>query len=174
MRVIGFAGWSGAGKTTLISRLIPELTRRGVSVSTIKHSHHATDPEANGKDTSRHRAAGARETLLGSPQRLSLVRELRRDGEPPLAALLDMLAPVDLVLVEGYKRAPFLKIEVFRAGNGKPPLWPDDPQIVALVSDGGDGPAHLPFAHIDDIAAVASIALALAPSFEATLQSLEG
>ncbi len=135
MRVIGFAGWSGAGKTTLIVKLIPELNRRGLSVSTIKHAHHNFDLDQPGKDSYEHRAAGAEEVLVASANRVALMRELRGAPEPSLAELLRLLKEVDLVLVEGFKRDPLPKIEVFRSANGKPPLYPDDPNIVALISD---------------------------------------
>ena len=115
MRVIGFAGWSGAGKTTLIVRLIPELNRRGLSVSTIKHAHHNFDLDQPGKDSYEHRAAGAEEVLVASANRVALMRELRGAPEPSLAELLRLLKNVDLVLVEGFKRDPLPKIEVFRA-----------------------------------------------------------
>ena len=135
MRVIGFAGWSGAGKTTLIVRLIPELNRRGFSVSTIKHAHHNFDLDQPGKDSYEHRAAGAEEVLVASANRVALMRELRGAPEPSLAELLRLLKSVDLVLIEGFKRDPYPKIEVFRAANNKPPLYPEDPNIVALISD---------------------------------------
>jgi molybdopterin-guanine dinucleotide biosynthesis adapter protein len=160
MRVIGFAGWSGAGKTTLITRLIPELKRRGLSVSTLKHTHHAFDIDTPGKDSYEHRAAGAAEVLVASSLRLALMREFRGAPEPALAELLAMFAPVDLLLIEGFKREAHARIEIFRQANGKPPIWPDDPQIVALLSDLAEPPAHLPHANIDDVAAAADLALA--------------
>src|ERR1700691_658742 len=135
MRVIGFAGWSGAGKTTLIVGLIPELNRRGVSVSTIQQAHHNCDLDQPGKDSYEHRAAGAEEVLVASANRVALMRELRGAPEPSLAELLRLLKNVDLVLVEGFKRDPLPKIEIFRAGNGKRPLYPEDKNIVALISD---------------------------------------
>src|SRR5271157_5801127 len=135
MRAIGFAGWSGAGKTTLIVRLIPELNRRGLSASTVKHAHHGFDVDRPGKDSYEHRAAGASEVLVASSERIALMRELRGAPEPSLAELLGMLAPVDLVLIEGFKRDPIAKIEVFREANGKPLLYPQDPHVVALASD---------------------------------------
>ena len=128
MRIIGFAGWSGAGKTTLIVKLIPELNRRGLSVSTVKHAHHNFDLDQPGKDSYEHRAAGAEEVLVASANRVALMRELRGAPEPSLAELLRLLKPVDLVLVEGFKRDPYPKIEIFRAANGKPPMYPNDPQ----------------------------------------------
>ena len=135
MRAIGFAGWSGAGKTTLIVKLIPELNRRGLSVSTIKHAHHNFDLDQPGKDSYEHRAAGAEEVLVASANRVALMRELRGAPEPSLAELFRLLKEVDLVLVEGFKRDPLPKIEIFRAANGKPPLYPEDTNIVALISD---------------------------------------
>ena len=135
MRAIGLAGWSGAGKTTLIVRLIPELNRRGFSVSTIKHAHHGFDVDRPGKDSYEHRLAGAHEVLVASANRLALMRELRGAPEPSLADLLRLIEPVDLVLIEGFKRDPLPKIEVYRAANGKPPMHPQDGDIVALVGD---------------------------------------
>src|SRR5579875_1460568 len=104
MKLIGFAGWSGAGKTTLLCKLIPELKARGLSVSTIKHAHHAFDVDSPGKDSYEHRQAGAQEVLITSATRFALMHELRGAPEPPLHELLARLAPVDLVLVEGFKR----------------------------------------------------------------------
>src|SRR3954471_13437444 len=127
MRVIGLAGWSGAGKTTLILKLIPELNRRGLAVSTLKHAHHAFDIDEPGKDSFEHRAAGAREVLVASERRFALVRELRDEPELSLAELLGRLSPVDLVLVEGFKAEAHRKIEVHRAANGKPLLFRDIP-----------------------------------------------
>jgi len=162
MRIIGLAGWSGAGKTTLLTRLIPELGRRGVSVSTLKHAHHAFDLDTPGKDSHRHREAGAREVLVSSQARWALMRELRGAPEATLPELLGRLSAVDLVLIEGFKRDPHAKIEVFRAANGKPPLHPDDPSIVAVASDGPFPQAGRLVVDLDDIAAVAEIALACA------------
>ncbi|MGO9418374.1 molybdopterin-guanine dinucleotide biosynthesis protein B [Roseiarcus sp.] len=158
MRAVGLAGWSGSGKTTLIARLIPELNRRGLAVSTVKHAHHGFDVDRPGKDSYIHRAAGAAEVLVASPDRIALMRELRGAPEPSLAELLALLAPVDLVLIEGFKRDPIAKIEVFRAANGKPPLYAKDPRIVALVSDGAPA-GGLPHAQIDDIPAAAELVL---------------
>jgi molybdopterin-guanine dinucleotide biosynthesis adapter protein len=173
MRVIGFAGFSGAGKTTLIVRLIPELNRRGFSVSTIKHAHHGFDLDQPGKDSYEHRAAGAHEVLVASATRLALMRELRGAPEPSLAELLRLLAPVDLVLVEGFRRDLLPKIEVHRAANLKPPLYPQDGSIVALISDNTDPPAGLPHASIDDIPAAADLVLAHAGPVAGVLARLE-
>jgi molybdopterin-guanine dinucleotide biosynthesis protein B len=164
MRVVGFAGWSGAGKTTLIVKLIPELNRRGLSVSTIKHGHHNFDLDQPGKDSYEHRAAGAEEVLVASANRVALMRELRGAPEPSLAELLRLLKDVDLVLVEGFKRDPLPKIEIFRAANGKPPLFPDDRNIVALISDVAAPATGLPQASIDDLTGVADLVLAHARS----------
>ena len=171
MRAIGIAGWSGAGKTTLITRLIPELNRRDSSVSTIKHAHHGFDIDQPGKDSFEHRAAGASEVLVASASRIALMRELRGAPEPSLIELLRMLAPVDLVLIEGFKRDPVAKIEVFREANGKPPLFPQDPHVVALASDGVP-PAGLPHAPIDDVSAIADLVLRLAQPLETLLDRL--
>jgi molybdopterin-guanine dinucleotide biosynthesis adapter protein len=159
MRVIGFAGWSGAGKTTLIVKLIPELNHRGLSVSTIKHAHHNFDLDQPGKDSYEHRAAGAEEVLVASANRIALMRELRGSPEPSLGELFRLLKTVDLVLVEGFKRDPLPKIEVFRTANGKPPLYPEDRNIVALISDSHPS-SGLPHALIDDVAAAADLVLA--------------
>jgi molybdopterin-guanine dinucleotide biosynthesis protein B len=173
MRVIGFAGWSGAGKTTLIVRLIPELNRRGFSVSTIKHAHHNFDLDQPGKDSYEHRAAGAEDVLVASANRVALMRELRGASEPSLAELLRLLKTVDLVLVEGFKRDPLPKIEVFRGANGKPPLYADDANIVALISDAVPS-GGLPHASIDDIAAAADLVLAHAHSLAEVPAAFEG
>jgi molybdopterin-guanine dinucleotide biosynthesis adapter protein len=135
MRIIGITGWSGAGKTTLILKLIPLLTAQGLKVSTLKHAHHMFDVDTPGKDSYEHRAAGATEVLIASQNRFALMHELRGNPEPPLEILLSKLSAVDLVLVEGFKRAPHPKIEVFRSGNGKTALFPDNPSIVGIASD---------------------------------------
>jgi molybdopterin-guanine dinucleotide biosynthesis adapter protein len=173
MRLIGFAGWSGAGKTTLIVKLIPELKRRGVGVSTIKHAHHNFDLDQPGKDSYEHRAAGAEEVLVASANRVALMRELRGKPEPSLAELLRLLTPVDLVLIEGFKRDPYPKIEIFRLANGKPPMHPDDPNIVALISDAAEPSARLPHASIDDVAAAADLVLAHAREVAEVLVRIE-
>jgi len=171
MRAIGIAGWSGAGKTTLITRLIPELNRRGLSVSTIKHAHHGFDVDQPGKDSFEHRAAGASEVLVASMSRIALMRELRGAPEPSLMELLRMLAPVDLVLIEGFKRDPVAKIEAFREANGKPPLFPQDPHVVALASDGAP-PAGVAHAALDDVSAIADLVLKHAEPVETMLDRL--
>lgn len=133
-RIIGFAGYSGSGKTTLIEQLIPLFAARGLTVSLIKHAHHDFDVDQPGKDSYRHRKAGCKEVLISSDQRWALMHELRGEPEPGLEALLERLDAVDWVLVEGFKRAPIAKIEVHRAENAKPLLYPDDKSIIALAS----------------------------------------
>ena len=159
MRIIGLAGWSGAGKTTLLARLIPALIARGLAVSTIKHAHHAFDLDQPGKDSHTHRAAGATEVLVSSARRWALMHELRGEAEPGLAELLRKLSPVDLVIVEGFKRGPHPKIEVYRAVVGKPPLHPDDRRIVAVASDAPLA-APLPVIPLDAIERIVEVMLA--------------
>lgn len=161
MKVIGIAGWSGAGKTTLLTRVIPRLTARGLRVSTIKHAHHAFDVDQPGKDSHTHRAAGATEVLVSSANRFALMHELRGELEWTLRPLLAKLSPVDLVLVEGFKRETHPKLEVYRASVGKPLLAPDDPNIVAIASDGAVA-ARVPVLSLDDVEAVADILIAKA------------
>ncbi len=174
MRVIGLAGWSGAGKTTLIVRLIPYFRGTGLSISTLKHAHHAFDVDQPGKDSYLHREAGASEVLVASSRRFALMHELRGAEEPGLAALLRRMTPVDLILVEGYKRDPHAKIEVHRIGNAKPYLYPEDATIAALATDATEGlPSHLPHAHLDDIVSIARLILAHASPFEEALARLE-
>jgi molybdopterin-guanine dinucleotide biosynthesis protein B len=154
-KIFGFAGWSGAGKTTLIRQVIARLVDQGLLVSTVKHAHHAFDIDHPGKDSWEHRRAGAAEVLVVSDTRWALMHELRGAPEPSLADLLAKLAPADLVLVEGFKRAAHPKIEVFRAANGKPPLHPGDETIIAIASDIAFPEAGRPVLPLDDIAAVA-------------------
>ena len=134
MQIFGLAGWSGSGKTTLLTALIPELISRGVTVSTLKHAHHAFDIDQPGKDSWRHRQAGAREVMISSPNRWALMHELRGAPEPSLDELVRRMSPVDLLLVEGFKRYPHPKIEVYRPSLGKPLLHPKDPFVVAVAS----------------------------------------
>lgn len=135
MRLYGIVGWKNAGKTGLMERLVTEITGRGISVSTIKHAHHSFDVDHPGKDSHRHRVAGATEVLLASRNRFALMHELRGEDEPILSALLEKLAPVDLVLVEGYKRDSHPKVEAHRAETGNPLIAPDDPTVHAVASD---------------------------------------
>jgi molybdopterin-guanine dinucleotide biosynthesis protein B len=135
MRIFGLAGWSGSGKTTLMTALIPELVGRGVTVSTIKHAHHDFDIDRPGKDSWRHREAGAREVMISSSRRWALIHELRGMPEPGLDELVEQMSPVDLLLVEGFKRHPHPKIEVYRRTIGMPLLYPGDPHVVAIACD---------------------------------------
>lgn len=162
MRLIGLAGWSGAGKTTLLTRLIPCLTRRGISVSTIKHAHHAFDVDRPGKDSYEHRAAGASQVLVSSAKRWALMTEHRDEPEPGLRELLLHLSPVDLVIIEGFKRDNHPKIEVHRSANGKPWLHPDDPMILAVAADIAPPQGAPPHLALDNIEAIAEAALRLA------------
>lgn len=155
MKLIGLAGWSGAGKTTLLTRVIPHLVTRGLKVSTIKHAHHSFDVDVPGKDSYRHREAGASEVLISSGKRFALMHELRDEAEWPLADLLRKMSPVDLLIIEGFKRDNHPKIEVHRAENGKPFLFPDDANIVALASD-TQPDTKLPLIHIDEIERIAA------------------
>ena len=157
MRIIGLAGWSGSGKTTLLTRVIPRLVARGLKVSTLKHAHHAFDIDQPGKDSHSHRLAGASEVLIGSANRWALIHELRGDAEPTLRALLQRLSPVDLALVEGYKREGHPKLEVYRAAVGKPLLHPDDPAIVAIAADVPLPGAKIPVVDLDDVERVADL-----------------
>jgi molybdopterin-guanine dinucleotide biosynthesis protein B len=156
MKVIGLAGWSGAGKTTLLSRLVPHLVAEGLRVSTIKHAHHSFDVDRPGKDSWTHRQSGATEVLVSSEQRFALMHELRGAPELTLRELLPKLSPVDLVIVEGYKTTTPRKIEVHRVSNGKPLLYPSDPAIVGIATD-GPMESGLPSVQIDDIAGVAAM-----------------
>lgn len=162
MKVIGLAGWSGAGKTTLLTKLIPELAGRGLAVSTIKHAHHAFDVDKPGKDSWMHRQAGAQEVLVSSANRFALMHELRGAPEWTLTQLLSRLSPCDLVIVEGFKRCGHPKLEVHRAENGKPFLWPDDPDIHGVASDVEAGAGAPRRVHLDDVGAIADMMLASA------------
>lgn len=158
MKVIGLAGWSGAGKTTLLTRLIPHFNAQGLRVSVIKHAHHQFDVDVPGKDSWRHREAGAAEVLVASSNRWALMHELRGAAEPRLPELLSKLSAVDLVVVEGFKREPHRKIEVHRAANGKPLLFPDDPGIAGIATDTAID-TRLPTVHLDDIEGAAALLL---------------
>ncbi len=134
-RVFGFAGYSGSGKTTLIEQLIPRFVAAGLKVSLVKHAHHAFDIDKPGKDSYRHREAGASEVLVTSDTRWVLMHESRNEPEPTLEAQIARFSPCDLVLVEGFKRAPIPKLEIHRPSHGRPPLFTDDANIVAVATD---------------------------------------
>lgn len=159
-RVFGITGWKNAGKTTLTERLVAELCRRGFRVSTVKHAHHDFDIDTAGTDSFRHRAAGASEVAIVSDRRFALMRELRGEAEPPLAAVLARLAPCDIVLIEGYKREGHPKIEVRRLGaKDTSPLSPHDPTVLAVASDRPQPGETLPVFDVDDVAAIADFVL---------------
>jgi molybdopterin-guanine dinucleotide biosynthesis protein B len=160
MRIIGLAGWSGSGKTTLIARLLPELVRRGLRVSTMKHAHHGFDVDQPGKDSYRHREAGATEVLVASQKRWALMHEHRSGEEPTAAQMMAQMTPVDLLIVEGFKREGHDKIEIHRRETGKPLIYPDDSHVVAVLSDEPLAGCPLPVIDIDDVAAVADFIVA--------------
>jgi molybdopterin-guanine dinucleotide biosynthesis adapter protein len=157
MRVIGLAGWSGAGKTTLITRVIPVLVRRGLKVATVKHAHHAFDIDRPGKDSWQHREAGASEVVVASSRRWAVVHELRNEPEPSLMELLAKLGPVDLVIIEGFKRHAHPKLEIYRAAVGKPLIYPQDDCVVAIASDAPLPQAQLPVLMLDDVEGIANV-----------------
>lgn len=154
MKVFGFAGYSGSGKTTLIEQLIPHFVLEGLTVSLIKHAHAGFDIDKPGKDSWRHREAGATEVMLTGAQRWALLHELRDETEPTLDEYLSHFSPCDLVLVEGFKNEPVPKLEVHRPANGKPPLWPENPNVVAVATDEAIK-THLPVLDLNDIDAIA-------------------
>ncbi|MET0983594.1 MAG: molybdopterin-guanine dinucleotide biosynthesis protein B [Telluria sp.] len=139
--VLAVVGWSGSGKTTLLEFLVSRLSAQGLRVNIVKHSHHDIELEPPHKDSARLRMAGAAEVMIASPYRYAILRELRGEGEPPLAEQIARLAPGDLTLVEGYKWEPLPKLEVFRPGLGRAPLYVNDPLVVAVASD---APPDLP------------------------------
>ena len=155
MKIFGFAGWSGSGKTTLIEKLIPRFVQRGLRVSLIKHAHHTFDVDQPGKDSYRHRHAGASEVLVTSSRRWVLMHELRGAHEPAFDEQLKRLSPCDLLLMEGFKFAPIPKLEIWRAETGEGMLHPNDPHIVALATD-SKVETKLPVFDLDDDAAIAS------------------
>ncbi len=172
MRIIGLAGWSGSGKTTLITKVLPRLIARGQRVSTLKHAHHGFDLDQPGKDSFMHRAAGATEVVISSAKRFAVLHELRDEPEWDLPDLLTKLAPVDLVLVEGFKRDAFPKLEIHRAANGKPLIHPDDPHIVAIASDVPLPQAKVPVVDLDDIELIADVLLKHATPLRSAAQAM--
>jgi molybdopterin-guanine dinucleotide biosynthesis protein B len=155
MKIFGIAGYSGSGKTTLIEKLIPVLAARGVKVSLIKHAHHSFDIDHPGKDSYRHRHAGCGEVLVTSNKRWALMHELRGAPEPTLEEMIRHLSPCDLLLVEGYKREPIPKLEVYRSMIGEALMFPRDPRIVAIASDRRIDTA-LPQFLLDEVEAIAA------------------
>jgi len=164
MKIFGLAGWSGSGKTTLAIKLIPALVGCGVTVSTIKHAHHSFDIDHPGKDSYQHRQAGATEVMVTSGERWALMRELRGAAELSIEDLVARMSPVDLVLVEGFKREPHDKLEVFRAERNRLPLCRKDPRIVVIASDEPDCAAladvALPRLDLNDVGVIADFIIA--------------
>ena len=158
MKVFGLAGYSGSGKTTLIEQLLPRFTARGLTVSMIKHTHHNFDVDQPGKDSYRHRAAGANVVLLTCDTRWVLMHELRGQPEATLEAQLAVLSPCDLVLVEGFKQTSIPKLEVHRPEHGKPPIWPDNPSVVAVATDASVD-CRLPLLDLNDPDAIVAFIL---------------
>lgn len=158
--VIGVAGWKNSGKTTLASRLITEFTRRGLRVASLKHAHHSFQVDEAETDSARHRRAGAQQVAVVSGHRWALIRELGQVPEPSLEDMLARLDPCDVVVVEGYKRAPIRKIEVRRTESAtRMPLADEDPHVIAIAADHAVPGARVPVFHLDDIAAIADLIL---------------
>jgi molybdopterin-guanine dinucleotide biosynthesis adapter protein len=158
LKVFGFAAYSGNGKTTVVEHVLALLVARGLSVSVIKHTHHAFDVDRPGKDSYRHLQAGASEVIVSSGKRWALMHELRGEAEPGLPALLERLMPCDLILVEGFKKQAIPKIEIHRAAAEMPMLFPDDPHIVALATDTGIC-TNLPIFALEDYTGIAGFIL---------------
>ena len=158
MKIYGIIGWKNSGKTSLIERLVANITARGFTVSTVKHVHHDVDLDQPGKDSFRHRTAGASEVVLASAHRFALMRE-HRGPEPELPEILARMAPVDLILVEGYKRDAHAKIEVFRAEAGHDLIQPGDPLVRAIATDCDLGVVGVPCLDLNDTDAVADFIL---------------
>ena len=159
MRVFGVVGWKNNGKTTLVERLVAHLTAAGYRVSTVKHAHHEVDLDQPGKDTWRHREAGAEEVVLATARRWAVIHELRGAPEPSLDELLAKMTPVDLILIEGFKRFGHPKLEVHRRERGTPLLAAEDPSIVAIATDEALPAIALPQFPLDDIPAIAEFVL---------------
>ena len=160
MKIFGIVGYKNAGKTGLMERLVTEITKRGLTVSTLKHAHHAFDVDQPGKDSYRHRAAGAHQVLLSSRVRWALMSELGGAEEPPLSEHLARLDPVDIVLIEGWKAEGHLKVEAHRAETGNPLLARSDPTIRAVAADTEISGLSCPVLDLDDTHAIANLILA--------------
>lgn len=159
MRIYGVIGWKNAGKTTLVERLVGEISGRGYSVSTVKHTHHGVEVDKPGKDSHRHRKAGARQVILASSARWALMTELRGRPEQPLRDLIGHLDPVDLVIVEGYKRDDHPKVEAWRAETGQPLIAAEDPTVRAVATNDDPGAVAQPVIALDDVAGIADFIL---------------
>lgn len=172
-RVLGITGWSGSGKTTLLVKLIPLLKGLGLKLATLKHAHHEFDVDTPGKDSYEHRKAGASEVIICSSRRWVQMHELDGEGEPSLGQLLKLVSPCDLILVEGFKREPHPKLEVYRRAIGKLPLYPGDPRVLAVATDEpllGNHPRRI---DLNDIEAVATAVQELAEPLPQVLQLLD-
>lgn len=159
MKIFGLAGWSGSGKTTLLVRLIPALVARGIRVSTIKHAHHGFDVDQPGKDSYEHRRAGAHEVMVSSANRFALMHELRGAAEPSVEELVARMSPVDLLIIEGFKRHEHDKLEVHRPALGKTLLASEDPRVVAVASDADIPGLAVPRLDMNDVAAIAGFVI---------------
>lgn len=159
MKIFGLIGWSGSGKTTLMVKLLPELVSRGVRVSTMKHAHHAFDVDTPGKDSYEHRQAGATEVLVTSANRWALMHENRDAPEPTIEDLIPHLSPVDLLIIEGFKRHAHDKMEIFRRATGKDLIQPADPLVRAVAADGPVPEATVPVLDLNDVPALATYIL---------------
>ncbi|HLO66130.1 MAG TPA: molybdopterin-guanine dinucleotide biosynthesis protein B [Holophaga sp.] len=157
---MGIVGWSGSGKTSLVTALLPELRARGLRVSTMKHTHHRFDLDTRGKDSWLHREAGASEVMVVAEHRWVLMHENREEPEPPIEELIHRMTPVDLLLIEGFKTHAHPKIEVHRRSEGRPLLCVDDPHIIAVASDEALAGLAVPCLDLDDPVAVADFILA--------------
>ena len=166
MKIFGLVGRSGAGKTSLMVRLLPELRRRGLSVSTIKHAHHGFDLDHPGKDSFRHREAGAKEVMLVADARWALMHEIADAGEPPLEELVRRMAPVDFVVIEGFHTHGHPMIEVYRPSEGHALLWREGSNIVAVASDAPLPAVTVPVLDLNDAQAIATFALAKAEIYD--------
>jgi len=156
MKTLGLVGWSGAGKTTLLIKLLPILAQRGMSVSTMKHAHHAFDIDKEGKDSYLHRQAGAKEVLIASKKRWALMHEYEEEEEETTAQhLLRKMSPVDLVLIEGFKSESHPKLEVHRRELGKPLLADKDPNIIAIITDQPFLPSNRPILSLEKLQEIA-------------------
>jgi len=171
-RVLGIVGWSGAGKTTLIVKLIPLLVARGLRVATLKHAHHNFDVDQPGKDSYEHRHAGAAEVIICSSRRWAQMHELGADPEPSLAQLLERVSPCDLILVEGFKAERHSKLEVFRESTGKSPLYPQDPHVVAIAADRSLPGIGIAAVDLNDTTAVAELVMQRAEALATLLARL--
>ena len=160
MKIFGIIGWSGSGKTELMVKLLPELKRRGFTVSTMKHTHHDVDMDKPGKDSYRHREAGAEEVMVASGRRWALLHELRDEPEPDMDFLIGQMTPVDILLIEGFKRNTHAKMEVFRPALGKSLISAEDDTVVAVASDEAIVGLGMPRIDLDNVIAVADFIVA--------------